>query len=141
METTQLFNNQNFAGLTTINDTCTGLSYAVKNEQNDTQVEELAMFFVTNQYFGCIKYKQDYYSVDAFREKTSTSGFLYIQIGPKQEMLKMMNQFMFHEVVNQYNPGSEILDWPAVITDYAILNRQINESIQTTNLVKVINLL
>lgn len=140
METTQFFYNQNLESLTTVHDTCTGLSYTVKNEKNDTQVEELAIFFITNQHFGCIKYKQEY-SVDAFREKTSTSGFLYIQIGPKQEMLKMMNQFRFHEAVNQYNPGSEILDLPVVITDYAILHRQINESIQNTELVKVINLL
>lgn len=140
METTQFLKNQNSASLITMNDTSTGLSYAVENEKNDTQVEELAIFFITNQQFGCIKYKQEY-SVDAFREKTSTSGFLYIQIGPKQEMLKMMNQFRFHEAVNQYNLGSKFLDLPVVITDYAILHRQINESIQNTELVKVINLL
>lgn len=140
METIQFFENQNTTSLCTMNDTCTGVSYAVKNEKNDTQVDELAIFFITNQHFGCIKYKQEY-SVDAFREKTSTSGFLYIQIGPKPEMLKMMNQFMLQEAVNQYNPGSELFELPMVIVDYEIKSRQINESIQNTELVKVINLL
>ena len=140
METTQFLKNQNSASLITMNDTSTGLSYAVENEKNDTQVEELAIFFITNQQFGCIKCEQSY-SVNAFMEKNSTSGFLYLQIGPKMEMLKMMNQFMLQEAVNQYNPGSEIFDLPMIITDYAIQPRQINQSIQTTNLVKVINLL
>lgn len=140
METIQFFENQNTTSLSTMNDTCTGVSYAVKNEKNDTQVDELAIFFITNQQFGCIKCEQSY-SVNAFMEKNSTSGFLYLQIGPKMEMLKMMNQFRFHEAVNQYNLGSKFLDLPVVITDYAILHRQINESIQNTELVKVINLL
>ena len=140
METIQFFENQNTTSLSTMNDTCTGVSYAIKNEKNDTQVDELAIFFITNQQFGCIKCEQSY-SVNAFMEKNSTSGFLYLQIGPKMEMLKMMNQFMLQEAVNQYNPGSEIFDLPMVITDYAIQHRQINESIQNTELVKVINLL
>lgn len=140
METIQFFENQNTTSLSTMNDTCTGVSYAVKNEKNNTQVDELAIFFITNQQFGCIKCEQSY-SVNAFMEKNSTSGFLYLQIGPKMEMLKMMNQFMLQEAVNQYNPGSEIFDLPMVITDYAIKSRQINESIQNTELVKVINLL
>lgn len=140
METIQFFENQNTTSLSTMNDTCTGVSYVVKNEKNDTQVDELAIFFITNQQFGCIKCEQSY-SVNAFMEKNSTSGFLYLQIGPKMEMLKMMNQFMLQEAVNQYNPGSEIFDLPMVITDYAIQHRQINESIQNTGLVKVINLL
>lgn len=140
METIQFFENQNTTSLSTMNDTCTGVSYAVKNEKNNTQVDELAIFFITNQQFGCIKCEQSY-SVNAFMEKNSTSGFLYLQIGPKMEMLKMMNQFMLQEALNQYNPGSEIFDLPMVITDYAIKSRQINESIQNTELVKVINLL
>lgn len=140
METIQFFKNQNTTSLSTMNDTCTGVSYAVKNEKNNTQVDELAIFFITNQQFGCIKCEQSY-SVNAFMEKNLTSGFLYLQIGPKMEMLKMMNQFMLQEAVNQYNPGSEIFDLPMVITDYAIKSRQINESIQNTELVKVINLL
>lgn len=140
METIQFLKNQNSTSLITMDDTSTGLSCAVENEKNDTQVEELAMFFITNQQFGCIKY-EELYSVNDFMEKNSTSGFLYLQIGPKMEMLKMMNQFMLQEAVNQYNPGSEFFDLPMVITDYAIQPRQINKSIQTTNLVKVINLL
>jgi hypothetical protein len=140
METIQFFENQNATSLSTMNDACTGVSYAVKNEKNDAQVDELAIFFITNQQFGCIKCEQSY-SVNTFMEKNSTSGFLYIQIGPKMEMLKMMNQFMLQEAVNQYNPGSEFFDLPMVIADYAIQPRQINESIQNTGLVKVINLL
>lgn len=140
MYTTQLFNNQNSAGLTTINDTCTGLSYAVKNEKNDIQVDELAIFFITNQKFGCAKY-EELYLINTLMEKNSTSGFLYLQIGPKTEMLKLTNQFMLQEAIHQYNPASEFFELPMVVTDYGAYPRQINESIQTTNLVKVINLL
>ena len=140
MENTQFIYNQNIESLTTVHDTCTGVSYAVENEKNDTQVEELAMFFITNQQFGCIKY-EELYSVNDFMEKNSTSGFLYTQIGPKMEMLRMMNQFMLQEAINQYDPESKFFELPMVITDYAIQPRQINQSIKNTKLVKVINLL
>jgi hypothetical protein len=140
MYTTQLFNNQNSAGLTTINDTCTELSYAVKNEKNEIQVEELAIFFITNEKFGCAKYEQSYF-ISTFMEKNSTSGFLYLRIGPKTDILKMMNQFMLQEALHQYNPESEVFELPMVVTDYRAFYRQINQSIQNNNLVKVINLL
>lgn len=140
METIQFLKNQNSTSLITMDDTSTGLSYAVENEKNDTQVEELAMFFITNQQFGCIKY-EELYSVNDFMEKNSTSGFLYTRIGPKKEMLKIMNQFILQEAINQYDPGSKFFDLPMVITDYAVQRRQINQSIQNTKLVKVINLL
>jgi len=135
METRQFLQKQNAESLTT-----TGVSYAAINETNDIEVEELAIFFITNQYFGCIKYEESY-SLNAFMNNGSTSEFLYIKTGSKKEMLKMMNQFMLQEAIHQYNPESEVFELPMVVTDYDAFPRQINESIQTTNLVKVINLL
>ena len=48
---------------------------------------------------------------------------------------------MLQEAIHQYNPESEVFELPMVVTDYRAFYRQINQSIQNNNLVKVINLL